>query len=425
MSKTDELLLDREVNGLRISFFLKILFFLAMLGGTFSPEATEFERIFGSIETISVIGIISFFLYLIRDRKHLALIGITSSFLDGIFLALIVIIWYVAEGGSSISPVLLLKTTIYTFSTGLMILNSFALRPLYPIIVGIVFTLAQIGFFIFAFSIQSDMNTTSFKDQFLSNRISFFLYFLVHILLPFIFGSLALAFLTHIARSTVLQAIALEKEKSQMQRYFSPKIAEKIIAEDEDFLKPGGSRHPVAIMFCDIRNFTRMSEKLKPEEVVEVLSRYHAQMVEVIFKHNGTLDKYIGDAIMATFGTPNPSPNDCDNALRAAIDMRLALHEWNEAQKLLGRTSLAHGISISYGDVIVGNIGTRERLEYTVIGDAVNTASRMESLCKEYNADILISESLKQQLKLKYNLTSLGLIPLRGKDEPISIFKVE
>jgi adenylate cyclase len=224
---------------------------------------------------------------------------------------------------------------------------------------------------------------------------------------------------------TVLQAITLYKEKSQMQRYFSPKIAEKIIAEDEDFLKPGGSRHPVAIMFCDIRNFTRMSEKLKPEEVVEVLSRYHSQMVEVIFKHNGTLDKYIGDAIMATFGTPNPSPNDCDNALRAAIDMRLALHEWNEAQRLLGRTSLAHGISISYGDVIVGNIGTRERLEYTVIGDAVNTASRMESLCKEYNADILISESLKQQLKLKYNLTSLGLIPLRGKDEPISIFKVE
>jgi adenylate cyclase len=180
----------------------------------------------------------------------------------------------------------------------------------------------------------------------------------------------------------------------------------------------------VAVMFCDIRGFTKLSESLSSEDVVELLSRYHARMVEVIFKFNGTLDKYIGDAIMATFGTPVTSAADAENAISAALGMRTALKEFNAEQIKDGKTELVHGIAISYGEVIAGNIGTRERLEYTVIGDTVNVASRMESLCKEYGADILISECLRLQIKNDYNYVALGDVFLRGKDNPVKIFQV-
>ncbi len=424
MTKTDELLLEREYEGLRISFLLKIFFFLTMLGGSFSPEANHFERMYASLTFFFVITMICLFLFLIRQKKLLTLVGTLSALLDGLSLTILVIIWYLAVGGTSVTPAFLLKSSIYTFSVGLMILNSFALKPIYPAIVGIVFTIGQIGFFVFAVSIAGDMNTKTFNEHVLSDKVSYFLYFVVHVAIPFFFGSMALTFLTWIARTTVRKAVSLEKDKAQMQRYFSPGIADKITAADDNFFQPGGTRSKVAVMFCDIRGFTKLSESLSPEEVVELLSRYHSRMVEVLFKFNGTLDKYIGDAIMATFGTPTTTSLDAENALSAALNMRTALKEFNAEQNKAGKAELTHGIAINYGEVIVGNIGTRERLEYTVIGDTVNVASRMESLCKEYGADILISESLKANIKSEFNFVSLGEIHLRGKDNPVNIFQV-
>lgn len=424
MTRIEELFLEREYAGLRISFGLKIVFFLTMLAGSFAPEATRFERVYGSITSFVVIAFLLLFLFLIRQKKRLALIGSVSAFLDSVFLTVIVIVWYLALGGTAVSPAVLLKSTIYTFSVALMILNSFALKPLYPAIVGVSFTISQIGFFVFATSIRPDMNSDSFTDHFTGDRVSYFLYFVEHIAVPLFFGSGALAFLTHIARETVKKAVLLEKEKSQMQRYFSPGVAKKITAEDENFLQPGGTRSQIAVMFCDIRGFTKLSESLSPEEVVELLSSYHSRMVEVIFKHNGTLDKYIGDAIMATFGTPTRSPDDAENALLAALEMRNALVQFNTAQKATSRIELSHGIAINFGEVIVGNIGTRERLEYTVIGDTVNVASRMESLCKEFNTDIVVSGSVKERAVLHHDFVSLGEISLRGKENPVHVFRV-
>ncbi|MCE9600397.1 MAG: adenylate/guanylate cyclase domain-containing protein [Spirochaetia bacterium] len=424
LTRTEELFLQREYSGLRISFVLKVFFFLTMLAGSFSAEATHFERLYGSITSFGVIAVLLLFLLLIRKKKHLTAIGSASAFLDSVFLTAIVVIWYLAVGGTAVSPAFLLKSTIYTFSVALMILNSFALRPLYPMIVGISFSISQLIFFAFAISIESDMDTQTFNEHLLGDRVSFFLYFAEHIGIPLFFGAGALTFLTHIARETVKKAVNLEKDKAQMQRYFSPGIADKITAEDENFLKPGGTRSLIAVMFCDLRGFTKLSETLTPEEVVELLSSYHSRMVEVIFRHNGTLDKYIGDAIMATFGTPNPTRDDAENAIRAALDMRKALEDFNTEQRLRNRMELAQGIAINFGEAIVGNIGTRERLEYTVIGDTVNIASRMESLCKEFEADIVVSGSLRERTVGPYNFESLGDISLRGRDKAVHVFKV-
>lgn len=424
MSKTDELLLKREAAGLRLSLWLKVLFFLTMLGGSFSPEATDFERLYGSLTSVALVLFLALFLILIRENQRLGLVGILSAVLDGVFLTLIVIIWYLAVGGAQVSSAFLLKSTIYTFSAGLMILNCFALKPLYPAIVGVIFTLSQLAFYAYSAAADGDLNASTFNEHLLSNRVSYFLYFVVQIGVPLVFGAAALTYLTHIARATVQQAVFLEKDKDQLQRYFSPRIAEKITAADEDFLKPGGTRTPVAVMFCDIRGFTKLSETLTPEQVLDLLSRYHARMVKVIFQWNGTLDKYIGDAIMATFGTPAPSPDDADNALSAALAMRAELVEFNAEQRAAGLPEVSHGIAINYGEAIVGNIGTRERLEYTVIGDTVNVASRMEALCKEYGADLLISDSLRRELQSEPELMSLGAISLRGKDEPVLTYRV-
>lgn len=424
MSKTAELLLKREAVGLRLSLWLKVVFFLTMLAGSFSPEATHFERLYGSLASATLAALLAVFQALIRKNRRLRLVGILSAVLDGVFLTLIVIIWYLAVGGSQVSSAFLLKSTIYTFSAGLMILNCFALRPLYPAIVGAVFTASQLGFFAYSYALDGDLNAQTFNEHLLADRVSYFLYFVVHIAVPFLFGCVSLTYLTYIARRTVEQAVFLEKDKDQLQRYFSPRIAEKITAADEDFLKPGGTRTLVAVMFCDIRGFTKLSETLSPEQVLDLLSRYHARMVKVIFQWNGTLDKYIGDAIMATFGTPAPTPDDADNALSAALAMRAELGEFNAEQRAAGLPEVSHGIAINYGEAIVGNIGTRERLEYTVIGDTVNVASRMEALCKEYGADLLISESLRRELQSPPELMPLGAIRLRGKDEPVLTYQV-
>lgn len=216
----------------------------------------------------------------------------------------------------------------------------------------------------------------------------------------------------------------LEAQKASLSRYFSPKIAEKIMNEPDLLAK--GSRHEVTILFIDIRNFTSISEKMDPELLIRLLSDFRERMVQEIFKHNGSIDKFIGDAIMATFGTPIPSSikgEDTKNALKAAMGMLKRLEEFNLQNNLTGENAWHCGIGLHSGEVFSGNIGSSNTREYTVIGDAVNTASRIESLCKTYSAKLLLSEDVYKEVKDIVQVEKLDPIEIRGKEKPIQIFK--
>jgi adenylate cyclase len=208
---------------------------------------------------------------------------------------------------------------------------------------------------------------------------------------------------------------------SNFQRYFAPDLAEQIAAQ-EGSIQLGGSKRLVSVLFSDIRGFTSLSETMSPDEIATLLTEYFTVMVEIVFEHGGTLDKFIGDALMALWGAPIAHDDDPDRATRAAVAMQLALERLNEEWSRKGRPRLSVGIGISLGDVFAGNIGSDRRLEYTVIGDAVNTAAR---LCAEAGpGEILIAEPLFRELATPPPGENLEPLPLKGKTHAVAVYRV-
>ncbi|OLC05022.1 MAG: hypothetical protein AUH78_15465 [Gemmatimonadetes bacterium 13_1_40CM_4_69_8] len=207
---------------------------------------------------------------------------------------------------------------------------------------------------------------------------------------------------------------------SNFQRYFAPNLASQI-AQQEGAVQLGGQKRPVVIFFSDIRGFTPLSETMGPDAIATLLTEYFTEMVEIVFEHSGTLDKFIGDAIMALWGAPIAHADDADRAMKCALDQLVSLEKLNKKWKAEGRPELGIGIGINFGEVFAGNIGSDRRLEYTVIGDAVNIASR---LCRIAGPnEILISESFYQALKDPPKVEALEPIQVKGKTKSIPVYR--
>jgi adenylate cyclase len=209
---------------------------------------------------------------------------------------------------------------------------------------------------------------------------------------------------------------------SNLKRYFAPELAEEIAAQVGE-IRLGGVKRQAVVLFADIRGFTALSEALSPDEIASLLNEYFTEMVEIVFEHGGALDKFMGDAMMAIWGAPLAHPDDPDRAARAAIAMQRGLARLNEVWSAQARRPLAVGIGLQSGEVFAGNIGSDRRLEYTVIGDAVNTAAR---LCSEAGpGEILLGETLYQALQAPPAVTALPPLQLKGKAQPVAVYRVE
>jgi adenylate cyclase len=205
---------------------------------------------------------------------------------------------------------------------------------------------------------------------------------------------------------------------SALERFLSPAISRKITAEAAD-IRLGGESQRITLLFADVRGFTTMAEKMKPREAVEVLNEFFARMTNVIFEHDGTLDKYLGDGLMALFGAPFVLQNDAEAAVRAAMNMQKSLAELN---RLSGRAPLHIGIGIHTGEAVVGFLGTERRMDYTAIGDTVNVASRLTSQAGP--GQIVISDATRLQLCPEIPCSQLSAMKLKGRDEPIEVHEV-
>lgn len=213
-----------------------------------------------------------------------------------------------------------------------------------------------------------------------------------------------------------------KKMRNTLSRYMSPKVAERMLEEGAEEL--GGSLHCATALFSDIRGFTSISERLGATKTVDMLNAYFSRMTKIVFDHNGSLDKFIGDAIMAVYGVPFESPDDADNAVRTAIRMQIELLEYNKSAEFRDLPDLRIGIGVNTGEVVSGNIGSMQRMEYTSIGDAVNLSARLEGASKTYGADILISEFTVDQLRGSYVLREVDRICVKGKSQPVAIYEV-
>src|SRR3989449_574928 len=215
------------------------------------------------------------------------------------------------------------------------------------------------------------------------------------------------------------------REKEMIKRAFSRYVAREVVEEvlkDPDSLHLKGERREVTILFCDIRGFTTMSEHLDPERVVSLLNDFYTVMIDITFKHDGTLDKFLGDGVMAVFGAPIYHPDHALRAVRTALAMQAGMRELSARRAAEGKPALAVGIGVNAGTAVAGNVGTETRMEYTVIGDNVNLASRLESYAKP--GQILITSTTYGIVRYGIEARRLGPMRLRGKEDEVEVYEV-
>jgi len=221
----------------------------------------------------------------------------------------------------------------------------------------------------------------------------------------------------------MIEDISSEKRmKSTMSRYMDPTLADQLMAGGDDFL--GGKSTEATILFSDVRSFTTLTESLGAQGTVAMLNEYFTIMVDIITREGGMLDKFIGDAIMAAFGIPIAHDDDEDRAVRATIAMITELWDWNKVRVARGEMAIDHGVGLNTGMIVSGNIGSPKRMDFTMIGDGVNLAARLESACKQYSARILISEFTRAKLKGTYRMRDIDLVVVKGKTEPVGVYEV-
>ncbi|TGM63055.1 adenylate/guanylate cyclase domain-containing protein [Leptospira meyeri] len=343
-----------------------------------------------------------------------------SLLIDNLLVTVTIFNWYILKGEGN--PNFLVKTPLVVFYLLPLSLSLFQYRFSLVNFSFVCFLLSYYGFLIYALvdtkSVSgNDWNRYVLGDQIILSDAS--------VTKPTVYLVLVFAISYAIFRSLrmLLKFAAAESQKTTLSRYFSPDLVSEIVSEPEVIAK--GKRQKVTVLFSDIRGFTQFSEPMDPETLSIFLTEFRRRMVRAIFQYGGSLDKFIGDAVMATFGTPSPSDTqgeDSKNAVLAAKSMLSELAQWNEDRKKLGESEIKIGVGIHTGEVFCGSIGSEERMEYTVIGDTVNAASRIESACKDLGVTFLISEAVWLEIGSPTGWDKKELVTLVGREQKIHLY---
>lgn len=343
-----------------------------------------------------------------------------SLFIDNLLVTVTIFNWYILKGDGN--PNFLVKTPLVVFYLLPLSLSLFQYRFSLVNFSFVCFLFSYYGFLFYALLDKNSVSSFDWHQYVLGDQI-----ILSDALVtkPTVYLVLVFAISYAIFRSLrmLLKFAAAESQKTTLSRYFSPDLVSEIVSEPEVIAK--GKRQKVTVLFSDIRGFTQFSEPMDPESLSIFLTEFRRRMVRAIFQYGGSLDKFIGDAVMATFGTPSPSDNpgeDSKNAVLAAKAMLDELNTWNLERKKNGESEIKIGIGIHTGEVFCGSIGSEERMEYTVIGDTVNTASRIESACKDLGVTFLISEAVWLEMSSPTGWDKKADVTLSGREQKIHLY---
>ncbi|MDF3820722.1 adenylate/guanylate cyclase domain-containing protein [Leptospira sp. 96542] len=427
-TKAEDILREKEIQGIKFSLYGKIFIFVILTIVTFFVAQTLYELFSVTILTLTINIILYILSKFLQKGKYVTFVGLFCVFLDLIIITILPFIWYNSVGGDAVVPrTYLIKTYIHFIIAGTLIMNAFSIQPIYPMLYAVGVVISQAGLLIYAQQDPRFVSTENFKEAVLGEAVHLNNY----IFSMGVIGTLGffLAYLTFRVRRTVFQAVSSELKVNQLSRYFSPNIVGEMSQANDDFFKPGGKEANLAIMFCDIASFTQISESLGAEKTFALLSEYHSFMLQTVFEFNGSLDKFIGDGMLVTFGIPTQSSSDAKNALLTGVTMMERLKVWNLQRESVGEKPIQIRIGIHFGPTIVGNVGIEKRLEFTVIGDTVNVASRIEALGKEMKRSLLVSKELLKEVpdiaELGLKVSSMGTVSLRGKIKSTEVYSIE
>jgi adenylate cyclase len=412
---------EKERQGLRLMLMAKLGILGLMMAVFLIIEANPPMLMLAGGFLVLYVPLTLFFLKHLTHGKDFRLAGLFSLISDAVLLGVIPVVW--AFELKEIYPDwLLLKFEYPIVPTIFLAVNSLTLHPKYPIVITSTTLIVMGGMLAFAL-LQPGIELTNDWGLTYTTAAVTMEGFLSQMLSILTTGALLTA-ITILARNSLHRAVELEKINGNLERYFSPSVIDAIEQSEALPFSQKVSNEKIAVMFSDLRGFTAFSDTHDPEEVVSFLREYHNRMVKVIFDHGGTVDKFLGDGIMVTFGTPIIEGNEAQRAVKAAMAMKKEMDAINATRAAVGKTTLQQGIGIHYGPAIIGNIGSNERMEYTAIGDTVNTASRIEGQCAALGEELLISQSVKEQIAEGLLLKSYPDQTLKGKGEKMALYSL-
>jgi class 3 adenylate cyclase len=413
------LLLGREIAGLMALTVVRGIVIAILFITTLAVGFSGFENIAVGIVTL-IYGIaLALSAYLIRRRTRLAFVGYLGVTLDVFVIGVLPAIWYHSVGGSTVAPVFMLKTGITAISLLLVVLNSVAMRPAYPLIVALGVVLVHVGYFAFAADDERTILTANYVHSALGPHFHGGQFAGTLIVIAGIGG--ILTFLTWRARRLIFEAVDLENANAQLGRYFSPNLVRRLV-DNPDLLQLGGERRELSFVFTDLAGFTSLVEQREPDVVLPLLNEYLESMVGIVFRHEGTVDKFVGDAVHVIFGAPIAQPDHAARAVACALEMDAFAHAFAAEKRASGIPLGETRIGVNSGSVVVGNFGGDSMFDYTAHGDAINTAARLESLNKHLGTRIAVSTDVAERIP-GFTGRPAGTFILQGKSDGLTVLE--
>ena len=337
--------------------------------------------------------------------------------------------------GLELPPAISMHGSPYTYFFLFLMQSAFSLRPRFVLWCGLCMVLARSAMLLWVLAqpgVYTNLDLPAHTTEVVLAAVSdpnfvFLGHWAIEVLVSLLVsGGLALVVVR--SRRLVESRSRSERARANLARYFSPNVVDRLSASKDPLGAVGELK--VAVLFVDIMGFTPLCEREPAAKVIALLREYHDRLGQAVFDNGGTLDKYLGDGLMATFGTPEPSPEDGRNALKCALDMIAALEAWNAERKTAGAKPIRVGIGIHYGPVIAGDIGNERRLEHSVIGDTVNIASRLEQLTRNLGTPLVVSDDLirtidpdvQEDQRLIAKLSHAGEQQIRGRESGVPVW---
>ena len=415
----EALLLKRELAGLTALTVVRGIVIAILFVMTLAVGFSGFENLAVGIVTLVYGLALTLSAFLIRRRTHLGFVGYLGVALDTFVVGILPAIWYQSVGGSDVAPAFMLKTGLTTIAMLIIVLNSLAMRPAYPLLVALGVIVVHLGYFTFAAGDERTVITANYVHSALGP--DFHAGQFIGTLIAIAGVGAILTFLTWRARRLIYEAVGLEKANTQLGRYFSPNLVRRLV-DNPNLLHLGGERRELSFVFTDLAGFTSLVEQQNPDVVLPLLNEYLDAMVSIVFKHEGTVDKFVGDAIHVMFGAPIAQPDHAARAVACALEMDAFAHAFARRKREAGIPLGETRIGVNTGTVVVGNFGGDSMFDYTAHGDAINTAARLESLNKHLGTRIAVSANVVEQIP-DFAGRPAGTFILQGKSEGLEVLE--